>query len=354
MSEAADQPAAETAPAPQPGVEAEAPATTTPETDDIDTEAFDRSDTDPNDPDAAPEGQADGAEGEVKPDAGEPAASGETIEIEVAGKKVSVPKELEPLLMFQADYTKKTQAVADERKQVEAQASELAAREAQQAESLKAFRAEHMAIGQYERGISDIDAKLAEYAKVSPDDWAALRVQNPEDYEAHRANRQLLRDSRADYAEALGRAQEDLKGKEAKFVEQQTSARNEKLTKAWEATNQTLSKTINGWSPAKGQELADKVLAPLGVTSEELREATDSRVWILADEVARLRAENASLKTGAKQAAATDAALKSQTVTPAVKPAGGSAPPRGVNDQISTEEWMKRRNAQEARKRAKG
>ena len=347
MSEAPDQPVEDVAASAVPaGVEAEVPAATT---DDIETEAFDRMPAPADDAEDAPEGQAEGEDGEDKPAAAE---DPETFEVEVGGQKIQVPKALEPLLLFQKDYTQKTQALAEERRVVETKAEALAAQEAQQAASLKEFRAEHTAIGQFETGIAGIDAKLAEYAKISPDEWAALRTNKPEEYEAHRAQRQLLRDTKADYAEALAKAQEDLKTKETALTERQLAARTEGLAKAWEATNARLAKDIPSWSPQRGQEIAKVMEAELGVSPEELREATDPRVWIAVDRMMRAEAKAARLEASVKQTKATETALKSQATTPAAKPAGAGAPPRGVSDNLGTKEWMRRRDAQLARKRA--
>lgn len=344
MSEQADQPvAAEALVADAPaGVDATAPATND---DDIDTEAFDRMDA-PDDDDA---GAGDGQPGGDN-DGDAPAAGADEIEFEADdGTKLKLPKAVEPALLRQKDYTQKTQAVAEQARALAAKESELAAQADQQAESLKTYRTEHITVHNYETGIAQIDTQLAEFAKVTPEQWAALRVEKPEDYDTARANRQLLRDTRADYEEALTAAKTDLATKETDLTTRQRDAQKADLAKAWQASSATLAKDIPDWSPKKGQEIADFAVKQFGFTPEELQNSPDPRAWKMAHENMTLRAENALLKTNQKQAKATETALKPQAVTPAVKPAGGGAKPTGVTDSLSDAEWFRRRGAQKAR-----
>lgn len=348
MSENSDQPVVD---APivgaDAGVDAAAAATTT-TNDDIETEAFDRMEA-PDDDDAEA-GDGDPAE-VVDPD--KPTAEAEdpeTIEVEVAGQKYKVPKALEGELLRQADYTRKTQELAEQRRLVDTEAETLAATRAQQVESLKAFRAEHMTVASHEASIVALDTDLAKYRAMTAADWTNLRASDPATYTAHSDNYEFLKRTRGASEDALTAAKADLTSKETALAESQTAVRKEALSKAWQGTNATLAAKIEGWTPAKGQEIAKFMVEQLGATPEELPEATDPRIWLMTDEIMRNRVEIASLKANQKQATATETALKSQTVTPAVKPAGGGAKPTGVNDGLSTEEWLRRRNAQVAKR----
>lgn len=345
MSEAPDQPVAAETPAP--GVEAEAPAaTTTP--DDIETEAFDRMEAPDDDP--AEAGDGDPAE-VVDPDKPTPAAEDpETIEVEVAGQKYKVPKALEGELLRQADYTRKTQEVAEARRLVDAEATTLAEQRAQQVENLKAFRTEHVTIAQSETALAGIEAELAEYRKYTPAQWEKTKVDDPAAFAHHADRLDFLRTMRANTTEALEAAKTDLATKESKLTESQTASQEAALSKARGERNATLAAKIEGWDNAKGQALAKFMETEIGATPEELLRTTDPRVWLAAHRLQEALAENARLRANQKQATATETALKSQTVTPAVKPAGGGAKPTGVNDGLSTEEWLRRRNAQVAKR----
>lgn len=348
MSEAPDQPGVAEAPVAEvpAGIEAAAPETTS---DDIETEHFDRMEA-PDDGDTeAGDGQTEEASAEAAP-----AAEATEIEFEAEdGNKYKVPKALEKHLMLDGDYRQKTAAVAEQRRAVEAKETELAAQAVQQSESLKALRTEHMAIATQETALASIDEELASYRKYTPAAWEQTKADNPALFDQHADRLNYLRTMRTTVAEALEAAKTDLSTKETALTERQQAAVTANLAKAWGETSAVLAKKIEGWSPERGQQLADMAVKDFGASAEELQATTDPRIWIAFDEISRLRAENARLKTTSTQATATATALKSQAVTPAVKPAGGAPKPTGVSDKLPPEEWMRRRNAQVA-KRGKG
>lgn len=319
--------------------EASAPA------DDIDTEAFDRMEA-PEDDDAIPEdGDGDG-EPSDKPASGED----DSIEVEVGGQKLRVPKAVEPLLLMQSDYTRKTQALAEESRKVTEQAATLEAQRAQQAESLKAFRDEHMTIAQGEAALRQLDTQLADYRKLTPQDWATLRSQDPANYQHHSDNYEFLRRTRTSTEDALDAARKDLTTKETKLSESQQAARTAQLAKAWEETHGALQREVKDWTPQRFQATAKFAVDQLGYKPEELREATDPRAWKMATMIMDRDAEIAKLKTQVKQQTTAQNNAKAQTVTPAAERPRGSSQPRGVTDTLSTEEWVRRREAQVARR----
>lgn len=341
MSEANDQPVAEDTSAP--GVVAETPAAT----DDIDTEAFDRMpapdddadpDADDGDRDAEPEGkQADGDD--------------EDIEVEVGGKKLRVPKAVEPLLLMQSDYTKKTQAIAEQARQLAETQSTLEAQRAQQAESIKAFRDEHLAIGQAETALAHLDTQLADYRKLSATDWATLKAQQPEQYAFHSDNYEFLRRTRASTEDTLDAARKDLSTKEAKLTDEQKRSQAANLQAAWGKTHETLGKVVKDWTPQRFQETAKFAMERYGYSKEDLESSPDPRPWRMAIELQDALSENAKLTASLKQQTTAQNNVKANTVTPAQQPRG-NAQPRGVNDGLSDAEWMRRRDAQVAKKRA--
>jgi hypothetical protein len=351
MSEQATGSVADDAPRVDPApVDQSAVETPTNESDDIDTEAFDRMDA----PDEGEEG-AEGDEGEEAGEARQRRDAGDDglVEIEIDGKTHRVPGDLKDAFMRTKDYQEKREADAEARRQVEAQRTELAETAARQTESLSKFREQHVAVAQTEAALAGIEAELAEYRKYTPAQWEQTKADNPALFAQHADRLDFLRTMRQTTTEALEAAKTDLSKKESDLTESQKGVREAALKSAWGETNAALTKEIEGWSPAKGQELGTYLVKEFGVKPEELPEATDPRIWKMADRLMRAEADVARLKTATTQATATDAALKSQAVTPAVKPAGGAPKPTGVNDKLSPEEWMRRRNAQVA-KRGKG
>lgn len=339
MSEAPDQPVEDVAASAIPsGVDAAAPAAT----DDIETDAFDRMEV-PDDETDHPAGDGDGDPDKPKPE--------DDIEVETKdGTKLKVPAALKDFLLRQDDYTKKTQDLAAARRVVDEDRTALETQRAQQAESVKALRAEHIAVANHETSIAALDTQLAEYRKLSAADWTTLRADNSALYTQHADNYDFLKRTRDASADALTAAKTDLTTKEAALATSQQEARNGQLAKAWAETNTALTAKIEGWSPTKGTEIGKFMVEKFGVRPEELREATDPRIWIMADELMRAQAQVANLTKTSKQATATKAALQSQQSQPAAKPASGGAKPTGVTDRLSDDEWFRRRAAQKARK----
>lgn len=349
MSEPLDQPVVD---APIAGADAgvdaanAAPATND---DDNDTEAFDRMDA-PDDDDA---GAGDGQPGGDN-DGDAPAAGADEIEFEADdGTKLKVPKALEPLLLRQKDYTQKTQAVAEQARALAAKESELAAAADQQAESLKTLRNEHIALHQVETSLAGIDAELAEYRKYTPAVWEATKAENKANYDAHLERYKELQGMRTITADAVEAAKTALAARETSLTESRTAAETAKLNDDWKQANEVLKVKIEGWSPDKFKEIGTFVNKEFGITAEQLRTATDPNAWTMANRLMNAEAELATLRTNAKQAKATETALKPQAVTPAVKPAGGGAKPTGVTDDLSDPEWFRRRALQKARRASK-
>lgn len=338
MSEAPDQPVVEETPTP--GVEAVAPAAT----DDIDTEAFDRMPAPEDEDDASLDGDGD------SPDPSDKRADAEMVEVEdEAGAKHRIPKALEGAFLKERDYRQKTQALAEQRRAVEAKQTELATKEGQQAESLRAFRNEHTTIAQSEAALTQLDSQLAEYRKVTPQDWATLRAQDPAGYQQHSDTYEFLRRTRSSTEDALDAARKDLTAKEAKLTQEQQAARTAALNRSWEETHQTLSRQIDGWNPQRFQDVAKFAVEQLGYKPEDLREAADARPWKMASDLMDAKAEIAKLTKALKQQDKAQNNAKAQIVTPAERPRG-TAQPRGVKDDLTTDAWMRRRQAQVAKK----
>lgn len=98
----------------------------------------------------------------------QPEAEEETddlVEVQVKGKTYKIPKEIEAERLMQADYTKKTQEVAETRKQVEEKAQFLEQQERlMQANFGKAVE------------LREVQTRLAQYEQI---DWQALVDQDP-------------------------------------------------------------------------------------------------------------------------------------------------------------------------------
>ena len=223
------------------------------------------------------EGETDEEEGQI-----------ETEEVEFNGKKYAVPKELAPNLMMQSDYTRKTQEVAELRKETEAERASWR-QQAQIREALFEEKAE----------LHQIDKRLNAYRNTN---WQQWQVQDPNGYQAAMAEYTQLRD----YKEGLnGRIQ----GREAELASQFEQSTVARLNKAVEALSKPDPKL--GWDgkfdTPKREQLAS-FGKELGFSDEELA-GTDHPLMIKTLQLAKIGYE----------------ALKKQQTAPARTPAEPAA-----------------------------
>lgn len=199
-------------------------------------------DPSPTFPDVADQG-ADQETGE-QTDGDETAEEAEEVDFE--GKKYTLPKTLKDALLRQADYTRKTQEVAEQRRTVEARASEF-----------DALRQVQEALADDVAEVKSLDKQIALYEKI---DWDALISQDPVQAQRYQLARDQLKEARV---KALGEMQQ--KGQKLTLDLEQRAARQ------IEQANQVLAREIPGWSPAKEAELVNFAKNHVGFADAELQ-----------------------------------------------------------------------------------
>lgn len=349
MSEANDQPAAA-------GVEGPGAAA---QTDDIDTEAFDRApapDDDASDPDAA---SAAEGEGDGEPDKPEPGPEDDLVEVEYEGQKVRVSAAVKDALLRQADYTRKTQEIAERARTLE---EERTTWETQREQSRAALPEEHARVAVLGHSLAAVDKQLETFKAIDWETWRAQVSTLPEDdpgrlkFAQYRDAYMGARDRRIELVDDIDAAKQDLSTKEAERLAKQQEAETADLAKRRQETGAVLKAEVPGWNAEKAVQTAEFMVSDLGVQPEEIATATDPRLWKMAHEIMTSRALIASLKTTQKQQQTAANHEKAQETKPAATPKGTGAQardpatPRG--DGLSAEEWMRRRTAQLAKKRA--
>lgn len=233
--------------------------------------------------------------------------------------KLKLPKsqaeKLRLAAMRQADYTRKTQELSEARKAFEAERQSTA--HADEAEL--AARA----------NVALIDRQLQNYAKV---DWNAFNDTDP--FEAQKAfqNYQLLKDHKAN-------AQTFLEQAKAQRTERQQS----EIATAVQAGAAELARDIPGWSPDLAAKLQDFGAKEFGLSRDDFDNVTDPRAVKLLHAAYQWQQH----QTKAKK---TQAIQKQQEVTPAATVSRAKAPATGLDDRLSTDEWLRRRNAQLAKR----
>jgi hypothetical protein len=177
---------------------------------------------------AEPEEQAPKWIDEVSPDAvpaeGEAAEPVEELfDIEINGKKHKVTKEIRDSVLMHADYTRKTQEVAEQRKAIEAQ-------RAQVDQFATSAQAHIRDMGK----LMALDDQLDQYNKV---DWARYGQENPLEADAAFRQRTLMREQRDALARQI-QANEVRRSQEAQLAQ----------AKRYEETNRKLETEIKGWN----------------------------------------------------------------------------------------------------------
>lgn len=243
-------------------------------------------------------------------------------EIEHSGAKYKIPKAVKPLLMMQADYTRKTQEVAEQRKSIESE------REA----FTKSIESERQHVKDLGR-LQIFDEALSQYEKV---DWQTLRATDPDRANAAFQDYMTMKAQR----DALG-------GKVQKAIEEQSTQAQRDFAKRYEETSATLARDIPGWTEAV-PKLRDFAVAN-GVTPEDLRliatNATYAKLlhqaWVGSELIAK---QKAAAKAATARQPGAEAEVK-PLKTVGSKPLSGAARP-GLHDDLSADEWARRRNEQ--------
>lgn len=237
----------------------------------------------------------------------------ETVEFERDGVKIRIPAALKDEFMLKADYTRKTQEVAEQRKALETRITEVQ----QASEAEVTARARSVAI----------DAALQQYQNV---DWDTLEAQDPVSAQRHFRTYMQLQQQK-------GEADQDYSAaKEARELEAQRVA-----AERVEQGIAELQRDIPDWGPSKAEALMSFGEKQFGFSREYMESVDDPKL------VKLLNAAYLALSPGTKPKQSATSQIR-----PAAKVKGSSSPPpKGLDDRLSPEEWMRRRNEQLARQR---
>lgn len=200
---------------------------------------------DVHEPDDAPEIDTDDEGDGYEP---EP----EFDEVEIEGKAYKLPKELKDKVMMHADYTRKTQEVAEQRKAVEAKRAEIEALSALSTQNFEAKAELHA-----------LTRQIAEYENV---DWARLHQENPQLAQQHQFRLMQLQ----------GQAQK----KQAELQQHESTLSNQQrqlAAKRMEESRRQLTSEIPDWSADRAKEVASQS-KNLGF-SQEFIKALDSGMF---------------------------------------------------------------------------
>lgn len=214
----------------------------------------DTPDGDGQQPDVAASGEPDGDEpdgDESDEDDGADAEAGESAEEEIT------PEEREKGYLRQADYTKKTQELADLRKQVETEHA-----------SLREAREKYAAL------LGELEKALKESQPKEPD-WDRLKARDPARYAVEWAEWQR-------YQKSL----EDVQREQLRVQQEEVEARQKVLDEMLAAENARLIEIFPEWKDPEKQKASKRALAEYardtyGYTPEQLNQVYDHRILVL-------------------------------------------------------------------------
>jgi len=255
----------------------------------------------------------------------------DTEEVDLDGVKHRIPKALKGAFLMQADYTRKTQEIAEQRREL----GERLAQQSQVSEQIVQAKAR----------VVMVEQQLADYETIDWDGWeqrvSAFRAAGQYDQAQEDAlalqsalrKHQALKEARAEAGQYVQSAQQ-----EASLVAARESARQAQESMAY----------LEQHNIALTPDLAGKLIqfgTQYGYSPQELNQITDARFIVAMHRLMEL-------EKGAKTNKAVQQGLKAQSVQPAQKVRGANSAPSGrLDDRASVDAWMKARQAQAARKR---
>ena len=232
----------------------------------------------------------------------------DTEELEHDGQKYKIPKALKPLVLMQADYTQKTQALAEQRKAFEAETAQKQAHFQQNVNEIAR--------------IVNIDQRLNQFQNLN---WQAVSENDPLQAQQLMIERQQLMEQRQQIVLTISQREQQQQA----FTQQQ---QHELLVKG----NEQLAKEIPNWGADMARQVMTFSKNQLGFSDQELNGISDPRVVKLL---------HAAMIGVGKQKAIV--AKKPATQPVPVKTVGKSGSPANKNpERMSTDDFMKFRNQQ--------
>jgi len=195
----------------------------------------------------------EGEKPEEQVEAEEETAEPDLVEIDVDGQSYKVPEALKDKIMLQADYTRKTQEVAEQRKQVEQAQAQL-----QQAAQLQ-----QQSLVEYAQLVA-LDNQLNSYNQV---DWNALYDSDPAEFVRLKEARRDLVDTRTQLANQVTIQQQ-----------QQAEAQQQNLAKIVEEGKKVLAREIPSWNAELATTINNFAMEKFGFTAAEMNSVIDPRV----------------------------------------------------------------------------
>lgn len=296
-------------------------------------EPDDEGEADEQEPDAGSDdettAEADEGDDDGNPEADQPEGDDDDggEEVEWEGELYRLPKGIKEAMLRQADYTRKTQEVAEIRRDAEA-TKEAVFKQAKFFESVGPIFSQYL---DAQNKLEELDRKI---------DFRQLEAHDPAAAQSWWRYREQLKE----YAGKLGETMQQTQS-QMHLVQQQEAARRA------ETMHRVLSRDIKGWGQELNGKISEHAIRRLGFTPQEVERIDDPRVAKVLHKAWQYDQLMAKQKTQAKPAAKKDAVK----VQPTAKISKGAPGPSGRKpiDKMSTAEYveyMNRRDAENKRR----
>ncbi len=260
-------------------------------------------------PDDEPETDESEEEAEEEGDDDAP----ELVEIEANGKTYKVPADLKDGYLMHGDYTRKTQEVAELRKQLEPLLQQ--AQEASEAET---------------QAHDDLAAVKVRMRQLEATDWSQFEQMD-------------LMQAQIEYQGLQTRAQQ-LQGVMEQARMHRLSIAEQETARRFDEGRKVLAEKIPDFA-TRAPKLAEHAIKEYGFTADDLSAVDDPRFFIALNRLVELEDEAKSRKVVAK-------AKQAVEIKPAAKIKGRTGNIKtGLHDGLSTAEWIKRDQARSAQRR---
>ena len=234
----------------------------------------------------------------------------ELEETEFEGKAYKVPKEIRDALLRQADYTKKTQELADQRRLTESQMAAIsAAKESdEQADEIKA-------------DLRTVDKTIKQFDNV---DWQRFAAEQPAQAQAAMLQYQQLQLQRQQLANGLEQHQRT-----------SASSREQAHQAALAKAQADLLQAMPDFNRDLAVKIRDSTASAYGYDQSELDAITDPRAVRALRDAMLWRESQAKAKAATKTTTAAPTKVVKSSSKPTVNP-----------DKMSADQWMQNRRKQ--------
>lgn len=249
------------------------------------------------------------------------AADAEWAEVEINGKTYKVPADLKDGYLMQGDYTRKTQEVAEARKALEAERQQFQ----QQAQLQQQMFDDAATVRSIEQQLQQLDQT----------DWDSLSYDDPVEFQRKQWQRNQLIEQRNNTIGRINQAQQHALAQQQQDV---AKRRQEGL--------QQLAKEIPGWSNETAKAIAEYAIGA-GYSKDEVSNVLDPRDVKILDKARRYDELVAKSKARKKKPVAEAEPVPSSK---------GRSTQRSnqPTSRDSTADWIRKRNAQLAKRRGAG